>query len=579
MSMRRAMGAPSALVVLGGILVLAGCRDILTEPAPAGPASLALAVVMPEGQAVAAGAAVVAGAEGSVASGMGSDAREGITTQSGVAAQTGPAASPGAAFDQADRIRIQLLGSRGTRIEVDRAFRSEGAVTRVRIEADVDEEEAVVIALELRFQGALVFEAEGTARLVPGEASEAELTLSPVVDALEVSSDPVVLDALTARVTLYGQGVFATGHPVPGALPDWESRNPQVARIVGGNQVEAVSPGETEIVARLGEREAVVPVQVNQRVASVQVTPEALELGVGGQGSLAASLADANGFPVDPSGRNVQWSSSASAVAGVDATGRVTAVGPGTATITAAVDGASGSAAVTVLEGEPPPPEDDLPGGWVAFTWNGDDLPVLGEQDEECSYWIEGFGMDLAGDGTFRMRIDQREDCPDESVIFTTDYRGQWTEPSSGALRLTFTFGRFFLDGELWFETEVDFVEFWGFRFQGDVLVVDAVDTEEGETYIIEMRRGEVVFPAIEGAPARSVPEAGGDYNLNSLKSLFSSGTIQERLELQVGFEAAAGELPSVGVPRRRGRSCSIAALRTRNRSFSSGLDWETIDS
>jgi len=438
--------------------------------------------------------------------------------------QAGPAASPGAAFDQADRIRIELRGDAGTRVDVDRAFRSEGAVTRVRIEADVDEEEAVAIALELRFQGALVFEAEGTARLVPGEAGEAELTLSPVVDALEVSSDSVVLDALTARATLSGQGVFATGHPVPGALPEWESRNPQVARIVGGNQVEAVSPGETEVVARLGGREAAVAVRVNQRVASVQVSPEALELGVGGQGTLAASLADANGFSVDPSGRTIQWSSSASAVAGVDATGRVTAVGPGTATITAAVDGASGTAAVTVLEQEPPPPEDDVRGGWVAFTWNGDEFPVLDEQDEECSFWIDGLGMELASNGEFRMRLDQRDVCDGETSIFVVDYRGRWSTPSAGALRLDFTFARFFLDGELLLETEVDFVELWGVRFQGDVLVVDAVDTEEGETYIIEMRRGEVVFPAIEGAPARSVPEAGGDYNLNSLKSLFSSG-------------------------------------------------------
>ncbi|TVR58371.1 MAG: hypothetical protein EA422_16200, partial [Gemmatimonadales bacterium] len=370
-------------------------------------------------------------------------------------------------------------------------------------------------------QGTPLFQAQGTVRLIPGEATETQLTLVGVVARIEVGTGPVAFDALGSQAPLSAQGVFVTGQAVPGATPTWESLNPEVARIVGGNRVEAVADGETQLVARLGELVAGLSVRVEQRTASVRVEPSVVELEVGGSAGFSVALTDGNGFPVNPSGRSVQWTSSTPAVASVDGTGRVTALAPGSTTVTAQVDGVSGSALVTVVEEElppePPPSEGDLPGGWVAHTWNGEEFPVLDEQDDECTFWIDGFGMDLAPDGGFRMRLDQRDVCDGETSIFVVDYAGRWSTPPAGALRLDFTFARFFLDGELLFETEVDFVELWEFRFEGDALVVDAIDDEEGEVYVIEMRRGEVVLPAID-EPALS--EA---YNLNSLKSRFFS--------------------------------------------------------
>ncbi len=81
-------------------------------------------------------------------------------------------------------------------------------------------------------------------------------------------------------------------------------------------------------------------------VGSVEVTPATASLGVGDTQQLTATVRDEAGNTL--TGRTVTWSSSAAAIASVDAAGLATAVGPGTATITATAGGKSGSAEVTV---------------------------------------------------------------------------------------------------------------------------------------------------------------------------------------------------------------------------------------
>jgi uncharacterized protein YjdB len=78
----------------------------------------------------------------------------------------------------------------------------------------------------------------------------------------------------------------------------------------------------------------------------VSVTPATAALAVGGTQQLAAVARDAAG--AERAGRTFVWTSSAPAVATVSSTGLVTAVGAGSATITATADGVSGTAAVTV---------------------------------------------------------------------------------------------------------------------------------------------------------------------------------------------------------------------------------------
>ncbi|UCF19290.1 MAG: Ig-like domain-containing protein [Gemmatimonadota bacterium] len=83
-------------------------------------------------------------------------------------------------------------------------------------------------------------------------------------------------------------------------------------------------------------------------VASVEVTPSQATIDVGATVQLTAEPRDVDGDPL--SGRAVTWSSDAEAVATVDGSGLVTGVADGTTTITAASEGMSGTATVTVIE-------------------------------------------------------------------------------------------------------------------------------------------------------------------------------------------------------------------------------------
>lgn len=83
------------------------------------------------------------------------------------------------------------------------------------------------------------------------------------------------------------------------------------------------------------------------KVASIEVTPPKVNLrGENEMKTLVATPKDDEGNALE--GKTVTWSSSDTGIAVVDSTGKVKPAGSGTATITAKVDEASGTAAVTV---------------------------------------------------------------------------------------------------------------------------------------------------------------------------------------------------------------------------------------
>src|SRR6185295_4005604 len=86
-------------------------------------------------------------------------------------------------------------------------------------------------------------------------------------------------------------------------------------------------------------------------VTAVEVAPASATLNVGDSVPLTATVKDQNGAVM--SGKTVTWSSAAQAVATVSTTGVVTAVGAGSATVTATVESKTGSSQVTV---SPPAP-------------------------------------------------------------------------------------------------------------------------------------------------------------------------------------------------------------------------------
>lgn len=112
--------------------------------------------------------------------------------------------------------------------------------------------------------------------------------------------------------------------------------------------VTGVGVGSTAIGARTADgvaataRVTVTPVPV----ARVAVTPATASITVGDTAQLTATPQSASGAAL--TGRTVTWSSLSTAVATVSSTGLVTAVAPGSATITATSEGQSGTASVTV---------------------------------------------------------------------------------------------------------------------------------------------------------------------------------------------------------------------------------------
>jgi uncharacterized protein YjdB len=84
----------------------------------------------------------------------------------------------------------------------------------------------------------------------------------------------------------------------------------------------------------------------SEPVATLTVTPPSATIPPGGSVQLQASVKDAAGATL--TGQEVTWSSSDEDVATVSETGLVSGVSEGAASIIAAIDGKSGSAAVTV---------------------------------------------------------------------------------------------------------------------------------------------------------------------------------------------------------------------------------------
>jgi len=82
-------------------------------------------------------------------------------------------------------------------------------------------------------------------------------------------------------------------------------------------------------------------------VATVRVTPSSASVDVGGSVPLTATAYASDGTVI--AGKTMSWSSSLNTVASVNASGSVTGVAAGGATITASVDGKSGTSAVTVV--------------------------------------------------------------------------------------------------------------------------------------------------------------------------------------------------------------------------------------
>ena len=126
----------------------------------------------------------------------------------------------------------------------------------------------------------------------------------------------------------------------------WSSSNASVASVDASGKVSAVAEGTATITAKAGDKTATCSVTVTKKVVAVEsvtLDKSSLELTEGETATLTATVK-----PDNASDKTVTWSSSKTSVATVDASGKVTAVAEGTATITAQAGDKTASCTVTV---------------------------------------------------------------------------------------------------------------------------------------------------------------------------------------------------------------------------------------
>lgn len=200
--------------------------------------------------------------------------------------------------------------------------------------------------------------------------------------------------------TSYNQTLAATGSDaitwsVSGSLPAGLSLNGNTGAITGTPTVTGSSTFTVTAQNSYGSDSRELSVTISARatvpVTGVSLDRSALTLIEGGTAQLTAKVE-----PIDATNKKVTWSSSASDVATVDASGNVTAVAEGTASITATtVDGAkTATCTVTVEHAHDPAAawSSDASGHWHACAGCSEKLniaahsgKVVGKRDGTCT--------------------------------------------------------------------------------------------------------------------------------------------------------------------------------------------------
>jgi len=150
----------------------------------------------------------------------------------------------------------------------------------------------------------------------------------------------------------------ARGNVLSGRQVAWSSSDPAIVTVSSRGVATGAAAGRASVTAASEGRSATVEVTVGSsasaRIVSLDVAPPRLQVVVNRTADLRVTARDARGNILS---RRVEWTSSNPAVAAVAATGVVTGVSPGSATITARSEGvASLPVSVTVIGGGPAPP-------------------------------------------------------------------------------------------------------------------------------------------------------------------------------------------------------------------------------
>ena len=181
------------------------------------------------------------------------------------------------------------------------------------------------------------------------EAAPTEPAEPPVATTVSISPASVDLSSFGETLQLTAAVLDQNSQAMSGAPVSWTVSDNSVASVSAGGLVTAVANGSATVTATSGSAAGTAAVTVAQRAARVDVSPASVEFSaLGDSVQLTAAPFDANDSAVEDA--TITWSSADDAVATVDSNGLVTAVGNGSASITAQAGASSGVAAVTVSQ-------------------------------------------------------------------------------------------------------------------------------------------------------------------------------------------------------------------------------------
>lgn len=303
-----------AAVLLAGAAALSACNDGLLRPAaPAGPASVSIAASM--------------------------------QSYSGGIAE---------AYQRVNQLSVRFTAGTEVRLEEILAFDPAATQTTVSVQVPLEDvTETLSIELQLRANGAALFQGTGQVQLTAGGASTAPIVITPIVAAVTCAGTPVQLRAYGAVRRINGFALFASGDTIPGIPISWSVPAGAVVTVAQTGDVTALQQdGTAQVTCSTGSFAATREVQVLAIVTAVQITPRQATAEVGSTVGFTAALRDSLGNPITSS-RPLTWASGNTAVATIAQNGSATAVTPGTAFIRATSGNAVDSVLLTVVF--PPP--------------------------------------------------------------------------------------------------------------------------------------------------------------------------------------------------------------------------------
>jgi hypothetical protein len=221
----------------------------------------------------------------------------------------------------------------------------------------------------------------------PRATAGATVTIAPVADS--VFEGDVV--RLTAKV------FDESGAEIPAASVAWTVNDTTLARVGDAGSFSLLRPGTVRITARSGASAGNYDLVIGRLVVQkVELTPGTLSLGRGDRVQVQARVVGQGDRAI--TGRTVTFTSGDTLVAVIGSPGNVVggpgfliAVGPGSTTITASADGATGTAHVGVVVADT---------SFALTQFNGAALPALVAADSVTINGVKEFAEVYADSGT-----------------------------------------------------------------------------------------------------------------------------------------------------------------------------------